>query len=286
MIKKIYSIESGNFKLDGGAMFGVVPKSIWERTNPADDKNLIEMSARLLLIESANKLILIDTGLGDKQTEKFFNYYYLSGDHNIDISLKKQGFTKKDITDVFLTHLHFDHCGGAIEESDAGSLIPTFENATYWISKDHLYWAKNANDREKASFLKENIEPIEKSGKLNLIESPKNNRFFNSTLNFEIIFVDGHTDKQMLPLIKYKNKKILFVADLIPTVGHLPIPYLMGYDIRPLVSLNEKKTILRECYDKDYLLFFEHDPYNELVSLKNTDKGIRLDKSFKIKDYF
>ena len=154
------------------------------------------------------------------------------------------------------------------------------------IRDSHLYCAKNANDREKASFLKENIEPIEKSGKLNLIESPKNNRLFDSTLNFEIIFVDGHTDKQMLPLIEFKNKKILFAADLIPTVGHLPIPYLMGYDIRPLVSLNEKKTILRECYDKDYLLFFEHDPYNELVSLKNTDKGIRLDNSFKIKDYF
>ena len=173
-----------------------------------------------------------------------------------------------------------------IEKADDGSLIRTFENASYWISKDHLYWAKNANDREKASFLKENIEPIEKSGKLNLIDTPKNNRYFSSTLSFEIVFVDGHTNKQMLPLIEFKNKKILFAADLIPTVGHLPIPYLMSYDIRPLVSLNEKKVILQECYDKEYFIFFEHDPHYELISLKSTDKGFRLDNSFKIKDYF
>lgn len=282
----LYSIETGNFKLDGGAMFGVVPKGLWEKTNPPDEANRIEMSARSLLIEDENKLILIDTGLGNKQSEKFFSHFSLWGDFSLEKSLANYGFSKNDITDVFLTHLHFDHCGGAIEKDLNGKLSLAFKNANYWSNHDHWDWAKHPNEREKASFLNENILPIEKSGKLQLLDSPKESLFKNSPLKFDILFVDGHTEKQMLPIIKYKNETIVFAGDLIPTVGHLPIPYIMSYDTRPLISLKEKASFLSLAEKNNYLLFMEHDPNNELVSLKKTDKGVRLKKSFTLKSYF
>ncbi|HAO14030.1 MAG TPA: MBL fold metallo-hydrolase, partial [Tenacibaculum sp.] len=238
----IYPIETGNFKLDGGAMFGVVPKSIWEKTNPADEKNMIEMSMRCLLIEDGNRLILIDTGLGNKQSDKFFGYYYLFGNFSLDSSLAKHGFHRDDITDVFLTHLHFDHCGGVIQWNDNRSgYIPAFKNAKVWSNDRHWQWAIKPNFREKASFLKENIIPIEENGQLNFIH-----RNAKDQIGFDVIFVDGHTEKQMLPKISYKGKTIVFMADLLPTVGHIPLPYVMGYDTRPLLTIKEKQVFLNE----------------------------------------
>ncbi len=226
IIKNLYSIETGNFKLDGGAMFGVVPKTIWEKTNPADDLNMINMAARSLLIETNHKLILIDTGLGDKQSEKFFSNYYRWGKYSIDASIKKAGFKNEDITDVFFTHLHFDHCGGAIIRKN-GELVPRFENAEFWINKDHWEWATSPNSREKASFLADNILPLEESGKLHLIGPDE------KPLGFDILTVNGHTEKMMLPVLEFKNKTLVFVSDLIPTAGHVRVPFIMGYDTRP-----------------------------------------------------
>ncbi|MDG2397175.1 MAG: MBL fold metallo-hydrolase [Flavobacteriaceae bacterium] len=283
---KLYSIETGNFKLDGGAMFGVIPKTLWEKTNPPDKNNRIEMAARSLLIEDGEKLILIDTGLGNKQNEQFFSYFSRWGNHSIESSLKRAGFSKDDITDVFLTHLHFDHCGGAVEKNSGSILSPAFKNAHYWSNKDHWDWAITPNTREKPSFLKENFIPIKESGQLKLLRSSVSNIITSSSLCFEILQVDGHTEKQMLPLIKYKGKTILFAGDLFPTVGHLPVSYLMGYDVRPLITMKEKSTFLDKAIENDYLLFMEHDPYNELISLKNTEKGVRLNESFLLKDYF
>jgi glyoxylase-like metal-dependent hydrolase (beta-lactamase superfamily II) len=277
---RLYAIETGHFKLDGGAMFGVVPKAIWQRTNPADDQNRIKMAARSLLIEEGNRLILIDTGMGNKQNDKFFSHYGLWGEHNLDRSLQRAGFHRDDITDVVFTHLHFDHCGGAIVRNTKGFYEPAFKNARFWSHKDHWNWAINPNPREKASFLTENILPIQESGQLNLVEETKTELGFNSLL------VDGHTEKQMLPIIEYKGKTIVFTADLIPTVGHLPIPYVMGYDTRPLITLKEKDAFLNNAVENDYLLFLEHDAENELISVKNTEKGVRLNETFTLDDYF
>lgn len=277
---RLYAIETGFFKLDGGAMFGVVPKSLWERTNPADDQNRIKMAARSLLIEDENRLILIDTGMGNKQNEKFFSHFGLWGNSNLNTSLQKAGFHRDEITDVVFTHLHFDHCGGAIVRNPKGFYEPAFKNARFWSHKDHWQWATNPNPREKASFLPENILPIQESGQLNLIEETR------SGLGFDSLLVDGHTEKQMLPIIQYKGKTIVFAADLIPTVGHLPIPYVMGYDTRPLVTLKEKTSLLNKAVENDYLLFLEHDAENELISLKKTEKGVRMDKTFTLNDYF
>jgi len=277
---RLYAIETGHFKLDGGAMFGVVPKAIWQRTNPADDQNRIKMAARSLLIEEGNRLILIDTGMGNKQNDKFFSHYGLWGEHNLDRSLQQAGFHRDDITDVVFTHLHFDHCGGAIVRNTKGFYEPAFKNARFWSHKDHWNWAINPNPREKASFLTENILPIQESGQLNLVEETKTELGFNSLL------VDGHTEKQMLPIIEYKGKTIVFTADLIPTVGHLPIPYVMGYDTRPLITLKEKDAFLNKAVENDYLLFLEHDAENELISLKNTEKGVRLNETFTLDNYF
>ena len=240
---KLHPIECGNFKLDGGAMFGVVPKMLWQKTNPADKNNLVEVSSRSLLVETGNRLVLIDAGMGNKQSKKFFSYYNRWGDFSLEKSLKEKGFHRDEITDVFLTHLHFDHCGGAIIKNQKGNLIPAFKNATYWSHKKHWEWANNPNSREKASFLSENIHPIKESGQLALLEGDK---FImeNSPLGFDVIVVNGHTEKQMLPLISYKNRTIVFTADLIPTVGHLPLAYVMGYDTRPLISLEEKNLSL------------------------------------------
>lgn len=278
----IYPIETGNFKLDGGAMFGVVPKSIWEKTNPADEKNMIEMSMRCLLIEDGNRLILIDTGLGNKQSDKFFGYYYLFGNFSLNSSLAKHGFHRDDITDVFLTHLHFDHCGGVIQWNDNRSgYIPAFKNAKVWSNDRHWQWAIKPNFREKASFLKENIIPIEENGQLNFIH-----RNAKDQIGFDVIFVDGHTEKQMLPKISYKGKTIVFMADLLPTVGHIPLPYVMGYDTRPLLTIKEKQVFLNEAADNNFYLFLEHDANNEICTVQHTEKGVRLKESFKFTDIF
>ncbi|NVJ88551.1 MAG: MBL fold metallo-hydrolase [Flavobacteriaceae bacterium] len=278
---KIYPIETGNFKLDGGAMFGVVPKSIWQRTNPADANNMIEMSMRCMLIENGNRLILIDTGLGNKQSENFFSYYYLFGDFSLDKSLKKLGFHRDDITDVFLTHLHFDHCGGVIERNENGLLVPAFKNAKVWSNNKHWKWATEPNARERASFLTENIIPIKESGQLEFIH-----RNYNDQIGFDVIFVDGHTEKQMLPKITYQGKTVVFMADLLPTVGHIPLPYVMGYDTRPLLTIKEKAAFLKQAADKEFYLFLEHDAYNELCTVKHTEKGVRLNNTYKFKDIF
>ncbi|MGV6845227.1 MAG: MBL fold metallo-hydrolase [Lutibacter sp.] len=284
---KIYPIETGNFKLDGGAMFGVVPKTIWQRTNPADNNNLIDMSMRSMLIEDGDKLILIDTGLGNKQSDKFFSYYYLFGDFSIDSSLKKWGFHRDDITDVFLTHLHFDHCGGSIQWNKSRTgFEPAFKNAKFWSNKNHWKWATEPNPREKASFLKENIQPIKESGQLNFIGYEKDSLKSNSELGFDILFVDGHTDKQMIPHINYQGKKLVFMADLLPTVGHIPLPYIMGYDTRPLLTMNEKESFLKIAADENYYLFLEHDAYHEICTVKHTEKGVRLNQTYKFNQIF
>jgi glyoxylase-like metal-dependent hydrolase (beta-lactamase superfamily II) len=282
---QLYVIEAGNFKLDGGAMFGVVPKPLWERTNPADEKNRIEMATRSLLIEDGNRLILIDTGMGNKQEDKFFSHYGLWGHYSLENSLQKAGFCMEDITDVFFTHLHFDHCGGAVQKSKSGLLEPAFKNAKFWVHESHWDWAINPNPREKASFLTENILPLLESGQLNFIQG-KGPLLEQTPFPFSILLIDGHTEKQMLPLLNYKGKKIFYAADLIPTVGHLPIPYIMGYDTRPLLTLKEKETFLDLALAEDAFLFLEHDPRHQLVSLKETQKGVRMHAHFGFDSYF
>ncbi len=277
---KLHTIDTGFFKLDGGAMFGVVPKTIWQKTNAADENNLCTWAMRCLLIEDGNQLILVDTGIGNKQDVKFFSHYYLYGDATMDSSLAKLGFHRDDITDVFLTHLHFDHVGGAIMR-DGEKLVPAFKNAAYWSNEKHWNWAIYPNEREKASFLKENILPIQESGQLKFIETHDNVKF---TQDIAIRFVYGHTESMMLPLIKYKEREILYMADLLPSIGHLPLPYVMAYDMFPLQTLTEKKVFLTEALDKNYVLFLEHDPVNECCTLQQTEKGIRLNETFRLSE--
>ncbi|MCD9584128.1 MBL fold metallo-hydrolase [Tenacibaculum maritimum] len=279
---RIYPIETGNLKLDGGAMFGVVPKSIWQKTNPADNNNMIDLGMRSMLIEDEGRLILVDTGMGSKQSDKFFGYYYLFGDFSLDSSLAKYGFHRDDITDVFLTHLHFDHCGGAIQwNKERTGYEPAFKNAKFWSNERHWDWAVAPNPREKASFLKENILPIEESGQLNFIH-----RNAKDQIGFDVLFMDGHTEKQMLPKIQYKEKTIVFMADLLPTIGHIPLPYVMGYDTRPLLTIKEKSDFLNEAATNGYYLFLEHDAHNELCTVKHTEKGVRLEENYKFTDIF
>lgn len=280
---KLYPIETGNFKLDGGAMFGVVPKSIWQKTNPADANNMCSWSMRCLLIEDGDRLILVDTGMGTKQAEKFFSYYYLFGDNCLQKSIEKLGFSLDDITDVILTHLHFDHCGGAISLDGKGGFKPTFKNATYWSSERHWKWATEPNGREKASFLTENISPIQDSGQLKFAQRT-GNLTENLFPNIDLLFVDGHTDSQMLPMINYKGHKIVFMGDLLPSTGHIPLPYVMGYDTRPLITLEEKGLFLTKAASENYILFLEHDIMNECCTVVQTEKGVRLNTCLTLKD--
>lgn len=281
----LYPIETGNFKLDGGAMFGVVPKSLWQRTNPADANNMIDLAARSLLIEDGDRLILIDTGLGNKQSEKFFSYYYMWGPHSLGRSLNQAGFSREDITDVFLTHLHFDHCGGSIEWNDNRSgYRPAFPNARFWSNRDHWTWATQPNAREKASFLKENILPMQESGQLHFVKREPEAFQPESELGFGILYVDGHTDKQMIPHIRYKGQTLVFMADLLPTIGHIPLPYVMGYDTRPLLTLDEKGAFLKRAAQENFVLFFEHDAHNMCCTVKETEKGVRLDRVFPLEE--
>ncbi len=280
---KLHVLNTGFFKLDGGAMFGVVPKSLWQLTNPADENNLCTWAMRSLLIEDGNRLILIDAGIGDKQSEKFFSHYYLHGSDTLLGNLKQLGFSSDDITDVFLTHLHFDHCGGAIERVSENRYAPVFKNATFWSNENHWRWATEPNPREKASFLSENILPIQESGQLRFLDridqiSP------GITDYMQVFFADGHTESQMIPHIQYKGKTIVFMADLLPSVGHIPLPYVMGYDTRPLLSMDEKANFLQRAADEEFVLFLEHDGANECCTLQNTEKGVRLKDTFKLLD--
>jgi len=284
---KLYPIEAGNFKLDGGAMFGVVPKTIWNKTNPADANNLIDIAARCLLIEDGKRLILIDTGMGNKQSEKFFGYYSLWGNHSIDKSLAKYGFNRDDITDVFMTHLHFDHCGGSVQwNADRTGYEIAFKNAKFWTNDNHWDWATKPNPREKASFLTENILPMQESGHLHFIKRPENDFLADSELGFGIFFADGHTEKMMIPQIKYNDKTICFMADLLPTAGHIPLPYVMGYDTRPLLTLPEKAKFLTEAANNNYFLVLEHDAHNEIITVENTERGVRLKDVFSCNEIF
>ncbi len=284
---KLYTVNSGFFKLDGGAMFGVVPKSLWNKLNPADANNMCSWALRCLLIEDGKRLILVDNGMGDKQDAKFFGHYFLHGNDTLDASLANHGFSKDDITDVFLTHLHFDHCGGSIVR-EGDKLVPAFKNAVYWSNQDHWNWAVKPNDREKASFLKENILPIQESGQLSWVPVPAANEDKLGTTAFSdtisIRFASGHTDKMMLPQIQYKGRTIVYMADLLPSVAHLPMPYIMAYDMFPLTSLTEKKAFLEEAVAHDYILYFEHDHLNECCSLQVTERGIRQKDCFKLEE--
>ena len=283
---KIHPLNTGNFKLDGGAMFGVVPKSIWQKTNPADQNNMCDWSMRSLLIEDGNRLILIDTGIGDKQGERFFSHFHLNGSDSLKGNLNQLGFSFEDVTDVFLTHLHFDHCGGAIQwNKDRTYFEPVFKNAIYWSTENHWKWATEPNPRERASFLSDNIMPIQESGQLKFVDR-KGDFTKNVFNNIDVLFVDGHTESMMIPQIHYQDKTLVFMADLLPSTGHVPLPYVMGYDTRPLLTLTEKEKFLNIAADKELILFLEHDSVNECCTVKQTEKGVRLDKSFQFSELF
>jgi len=276
----LHTIDTGLFKLDGGAMFGVVPKSIWQKTNPADANNMCTWAMRSLLIEDGDRLILVDTGIGNKQDEKFFSHFYLHGDDTLEKSLGAKGFSKDDITDVFLTHLHFDHVGGAVVR-EGDQLLPAFKNATYWSNEKHWEWAVHPNAREKASFLKENILPIQESGQLKFVGTEKEIEF---APDFNLRFAFGHTDAMMLPKLNYKGRTIIYAADLLPSTGHIPLPYVMAYDMFPLQTLKEKKEFLDEAAANDYVIYLEHDPLNECCTVQQTEKGVKLNNIFKLSE--
>jgi glyoxylase-like metal-dependent hydrolase (beta-lactamase superfamily II) len=283
----LHPIEAGNFKLDGGGMFGVVPKTIWQRTNPADANNLIDIAARCLLIEEGNKLTLIDTGMGHKQSDKFFGHYSPWGTYNLKDSIEKAGFSMDEVTDVFLSHLHFDHVGGAVQwNKDHSGYEMAFKNAHFWTNKNHWKWATEPNAREKASFLKENLQPIKEAGQLRFLKDNTQVVERASDFNFEVFYADGHTEKQMLPMIQYQGKTLVFMGDLLPTIGHIPLPYVMGYDTRPLLTLKEKAYFLNLAASQGYYLFLEHDAHHEVITVKQTEKGVRLDQVFTFSELF
>jgi glyoxylase-like metal-dependent hydrolase (beta-lactamase superfamily II) len=283
----LHPIEAGNFKLDGGGMFGVVPKTIWQRTNPADANNLIDIAARCLLIEEGNKLTLIDTGMGHKQSDKFFGYYSPWGPYNLKDSIEKAGFSMDEVTDVFLSHLHFDHVGGAVQwNKDHSGYEMAFKNAYFWTNKNHWKWATEPNAREKASFLKENLQPIKEAGQLRFLKDNTQVVEHASDFNFEVFYADGHTEKQMLPMIQYQGKTLVFMGDLLPTIGHIPLPYVMGYDTRPLLTLEEKAYLLNLAASQGYYLFLEHDAHHEVITVKQTEKGVRLNQVFTFSELF
>lgn len=278
---QIHTLDTGLFKLDGGAMFGVVPKSMWQKLNPADDNNMCTWAMRCLLVEDGNRLVLIDNGIGDKQDQKFRGHFYLHGDDTLEKSLRARGFTAADITDVFLTHLHFDHCGGSVVRTPDDKLQLAFPNATYWSNQAHWEWAVTPNPREKASFLKENILPIQESGHLQFV-NPSAGVPAGLPCFQEIIFADGHTEKMMLPMLNYKGRTVVFMADLLPSTGHVPLPYVMAYDMRPLVTMSEKEQVLRRAADENWVLALEHDPRVECCTVQHTEKGIRLAETFRL----
>jgi glyoxylase-like metal-dependent hydrolase (beta-lactamase superfamily II) len=275
---ELFTVDTGFFKLDGGAMFGVVPKSIWSRTNPSDENNLCPWAMRCLLVSDGNRLVLIDNGIGDKQDARFFSHYYLHGDASLAKSLQQLGVHPTDITDVFLTHLHFDHCGGSVKYGSHGQYELTFPRATYWTNEAHWNWATVPNPREKASFLEENILPLQEHGVLKYLDLATKSLF----PGFDFLTMDGHTDKQMLPKMQYKGNTLVFMADLLPSVGHIPLPYVMGYDTRPLLTLQEKQQFLEEAAQNQYVLFLEHDSVNECCTVKMTEKGVRVDQTFRL----
>ncbi len=279
---KLHSVNAGYFKLDGGAMFGTVPKSIWNKLNPADENNMCSWATRCLLIEEGNRLFLIDNGMGNKQSEKFFGYYYLHGNDSLDKSLKQAGFSFDDVTDMILSHLHFDHCGGSIQHNkDKTGYEPAFKNALYYSNERHWKWATKPNPREKASFLSENILPIKESGQLKFI-----NEGDNITENLSVIFANGHTEAMMVPHINYKGKTVVYMADMMPSVGHIPLNYVMGYDVRPLLTMQEREPFMKRAADEEYILFLEHDPVNECCTVQHTEKGVRLKETFTLKEFF
>ena len=280
---KIHALDTGLFKLDGGAMFGVVPKSMWQKVYPADANNMCTWAMRSLLIEDGSRLMLIDTGIGDKQDEKFRSHFYLHGDVTLEKSLQKLGFTSADITDVFLTHLHFDHCGGAVVRRPDGALQLAFPNATYWSNAAHWDWATHPNPREKASFLTDNILPIQESGHLQLINPAAG--LPDALPQFqEIIFADGHTEKLMVPVMRYKGRTLAFMSDLLPSAAHLPLPYVMGYDMRPLITMAEKEVVLNRAADENWVLLLQHDHLHEACTVQRTDRGIRLDQTLRVSE--
>lgn len=279
---KLYTINAGHFKLDGGAMFGTVPKSIWHKLNPADENNMCSWAMRCLLIEDGNRLFLIDNGMGTKQSEKFFGYYYLHGDDSLEKSLNKAGFTSDDVTDMILSHLHFDHCGGSIRfNKDRSGYEPAFKNAIYYSTERHWKWATEPNPREKPSFLSENILPIKESGQLKFVTEGE-----HIAETISVMFANGHTDGMIIPHIKYKGKTLVYMADLMPSVGHIPVNYVMGYDTRPLITMQEREPFMKQAADEEFVLYLEHDPINECCTVQHTEKGVRLKEKFSLKEFF
>ncbi|UCG28932.1 MAG: MBL fold metallo-hydrolase [Bacteroidales bacterium] len=279
---KIYSIYIDNFKIDGGAMFGVVPKVLWNKHYPADEDNLCTWALRSVLVDLGDRKILVDNGYGDKQDEKFFSHVYLQGGPGLEGALKNNGFTRYDITDMVLTHLHADHCGGSVQyNKDRSGFEMTFPNANYWVSRQQWDWAINPNKREKDAYFPENYIPIRESGQLKFVETD-----LELYPGFSIRLFNGHTQGQIIPFIRYNGRTIVFMADLMPSTAHMPLAWNMSYDVFPLETIKEKDAFLNEALENDYVLFFEHDVFNECCTVKETPKGVRVNETFTLAEYF